>query len=444
MKIELKSIEPSLKSSWILNLRWIAVIALFATPRVVRALFGLEVNTRVIYLVAALIAFYNLLLSLAFGTSGSAVVKPAWLKPRVLDNAQIMLDLFCLTALIHFSGGVENPFIFYFIFHVIISGIILRGLDAFFQTTAAALMFLALALGEYSGMLHHHAVTGYPAAGLYANGVYVAGVSVVFISTLYISFYMAASISKGLKEREEKLIVANKMLEENDIIKNEYVLRVSHDIKGHIAAIQSSIQPVMGGYAGELNEKQKNLLERADNRTEKLMQFVKALLNLTILKLKKSEQFEAFDLVKTTGAAVSFVTPAAKQKNISIVFSPEKKQFNVTGVASEIQATIIELLTNAVRYSPAGGRVTADVKASGDYAVIEVRDSGMGIPGDEMPRIFDEFYRAQNAKEADSSSSGLGLAMAKHVIEKHKGKIEVESELGEGTIFRIFMQVEKK
>jgi signal transduction histidine kinase len=443
MKIELKAIEPSLKSSWILNLRWIAVAALFAAPYTVKMLFSLEINSKIIFSVAAIIAFYNLLLSLIFAGSGWKTAKQAWLKPRVLDNVQITLDLLCLSVLIHFYGGIENPFIFYFIFHVIISGIILRGLDAFLQTTASVFMFLAIALGEFYGIMHHHAVPAYPATGLYSSGIYAAGISVVFISTLYISFYMAASISKGLKEREEKLTEANRMLEENDRIKSEYVLRVSHDIKGHIAAIQSSIQPVMGGYAGELNEKQKNLLERADNRTEKLMQFVKALLNLTILKLKKSEQFGIFDLVKTVDSAVLFARPAAKQKNVSIDLSAEKKELKVNGVESEIQATVIELLTNAVRYSPAGSKVMAGVRLAGEYAVIEVRDSGMGIPEKELPKIFDEFYRAQNAKEADSSSSGLGLAMAKHVVEKHKCKIEVDSELGKGTVFRIFMPVEK-
>lgn len=441
MKIALKGLDPSLESSWILNLRWVAIFALFVTPGFVKAFFRVELDAGQVYAVAAVIAGYNLFFSVIYYLQTRKNATP--FNTRLLDNLQITLDLLSLSALIHFSGGVENPFIFYFIFHVIISGIILRWTDAFFQTTAAVLMFLVIAAGEYLGVILHHPVEGFPSLGLYASGVYVIGVSVVFISTLYISFYMAAFIARGLKEREARLTEANRMLEQNDKIKSEYVLRVSHDIKGHLAAIQSSIQPVMGGYAGELNEKQKNLLQRADNRTEKLMQFVKALLNLTILKLKQSEKFTEFDPSRAVESAVSFVTPAAKQKNIGIVFTAGPSQARVSGVESEIQATAVELLTNAVRYSPTGSKITSGVSVAGDYAVIKVSDAGMGIPEKDMPKIFDEFYRAQNAKEADSSSSGLGLAMAKHVIEKHNGRIEVESEQGKGTEFRVFLPLAK-
>jgi signal transduction histidine kinase len=439
MKIALKGLDPSLESLWILNLRWIAALALFATPSVVKAFFEIEVAYAMIYAVAAAIVIYNSFFSFVYFLHGKKGVKPLPFKSRLMDNMQIAFDLVCLSALIHFSGGVENPFIFYFIFHVIISGIILRGTDAFFQTTGAVIMFLVIASGEHYGIISHHVVAGFPGSGLYLNGVYVAGVSVVFISTLYISLYMAASISKGLKEREVRLIAANRLLEEKDRIKSEYVLRVSHDIKGHIAAIQSSIQPVMGGYAGELNAKQKNLLERAEARTEKLMQFVKMLLNLTILKLKNPAETEAFSVPACIENAVSFVSSAARIKNIKIKRAAFGAVREVKGVISEIQATLVELLTNAVRYSPQGSEVSVNEKYSAEIVVIEVKDSGIGIGAADIARIFDEFFRAQNAKEMDPTSSGLGLAMAKTVVEKHGGKIEAESEQGNGTLIRIIL-----
>jgi len=425
------------RTTWLIRLRWLACAGLLLAPLFVLYVFKIRLNWAPIALAALFIAVYNALLSLAVMKTRSSRDMSFDKNAFYIDNAQIALDLICLTIVIHFSGGVENPLIFYFIFHIIISSILLSRLNAFWQTNLAAVLFIGMASAEYTGILKHEPVEGFLPAPLYNLPLYVAGISFVFLSTLYISLYLASSISKRLREREKNLEDANRMLEEKDRIKSEYVLRVSHDIKGHIAAIQSCIDPVRTGITGPLNPGQLSMLNRADERSAKLLSFVKSLLNLTIMRLKDSEDIMVFDLPTAVMEAVNFIRPSAKEKNITLDLDVPADAFSLKASKSEINATLIELLSNAVRYTPGGGRITLSCAGKDKGYMIEIKDTGIGIPQGDIGKIFSEFYRAPNARAVDSSSSGLGLAMAKHVVEKAGGNISVSSTEGIGTAFRI-------
>jgi signal transduction histidine kinase len=425
------------RTTWLIRLRWLACAGLFLAPFFVLHVFKIRLNWAPIAITALFIAAYNTLLSLAvMKTRDSSDIRFAK-NVFYIDNAQIALDLICLTVVIHFSGGVENPLIFYFIFHIIISSILLSRLNALWQTNLAAVLFIGMTALEYTGALKHEPVEGFLPTPLYNSLLYVSGIAFVFLSTLYISLYLASSISKRLRDREKNLEDANKLLEEKDRIKSEYVLRVSHDIKGHIAAIQSTIDPVRTGITGPLTPGQLDMLNRADERSSKLLAFVKSLLNLTIMRLKDSEDIMVFDLASAVMDAVNFVRPGAKEKNITLDAQIPAQGFNLRASKSEINATLIEMLSNAIRYTPAGGKVTLLCDKKDKGYVIEIRDTGIGIPKSEISKIFTEFHRAPNARALDSSSSGLGLAMAKHVVEKAGGRITVESEENKGSVFKI-------
>jgi signal transduction histidine kinase len=419
-----------------------ACAGLFATLFVSIAFFEIRLDFVPIFCIAGFIAFYNAVFGIAVRRLANE--EPGFLfltNLFLIDNLQISLDLVCLTALIHFSGGVENPFIFYFVFHTVISSILLPRRTAFFQATLTVGLFLTMVALEYTGLAAHHEIGGLLPGHLYNVQSYVIGTSFVFVSTLYISLYFATSVSKRLKDHEKYLADANALLEEKDKIKSEYVLRVSHDIKGHIAAIQSCIDPVLSGITGPLNPGQKNLLDRADERSSKLMAFVKSLLNLTIMRLKENSDTGVFDLAAMAVSAFNFVKLDADEKRISLEMSVPEIQHTLTASKSEMNATLIELLTNAIRYTPTGGLVRLSCRHEEHDFVIEIKDSGIGIPAKDLEQIFNEFYRAPNAKKVDSSSSGLGLAMAKHVIEKAGGRIAVVSKEGAGSAFRIMFPV---
>jgi two-component system phosphate regulon sensor histidine kinase PhoR len=111
----------------------------------------------------------------------------------------------------------------------------------------------------------------------------------------------------------------------------------------------------------------------------------------------------------------------------------------VVGDASSLGRLVGNLLDNAIKYNRPGGRVTVRVAARGDGVVLEVEDTGIGIPDSALPRIFERFYRVDKGRARDEGGTGLGLAIVKHAAQAHGGRVEVESSLGVGTVFRVFL-----
>ena len=422
------------RNYWLIRLRWIAVAGVNVAILFISQILKFSLPTFFLYAISAFLVIYNLiffvLLSLVKGQESFPVINR-------IANAQITLDLLSLAGLIHFSGGVENPFIFYFIFHMIIAGILLSRRASFLQATFAVLLFCAMAVSEYFGIFAHHGLGKFIGLDRYNNPVYVSGVSFVFISTIYIAVYMATSISQRLREREKILADTSTLLKKQDLLKSEYVLRVSHDIKEHLAAIQGCLEPVAGGITGELNPKQSDLVQRAVQRTAKLMFFVKALLEITRIKLIKELNLDYFHFQNLLSEAIAYISSKAKDKNITVNSTVEPGIDRICGAQEYIQETIVNILANAVKYTPCNGKIDICVNDKGNTILIQIKDTGIGIPADELPKIFEEFFRASNAKEVEKDGTGLGLSIAKQVIERHKGKIWVESEKGKGSTFNI-------
>jgi len=419
---------------WLIRLRWIAVAGVFLTVFLVGHVLGFSLPVAPLYATTAALAVYNLanllLLRSVRGRESFVILNR-------IANGQIALDLLSLVILIHFSGGIENPFLFYFIFHMIIASILLNRRASFLQATFAAALFFTVVIAEYLDILPHYCVKGFMAYDQQHNLIYITGISFVFVSTLYIAVYMATSISKRLKQREKVLEEANLQLEEKDRIKSEYVLRVSHGIKEHLSAIQGCLEPVAGGITGELNAKQFDLVQRAAQRTAKLMAFVVALLQITRIKLYKEMKMEYFSLKDSVDEAVNYTSSKAKAKFISVSFTIDAGIDKIRAAKEYIQETLTNLLVNSIKYTPRNGRVDIMIRNKGSSVLIEIADTGIGIPKNELPRIFEEFYRASNAKDVERDGTGLGLSIAKHVIEMHNGKIWVESEEGKGSKFSI-------
>lgn len=419
--------------SWLIRLRWIAVIGVIGATFFAHHILKMPLPIFPLYTIAFILAVTNLI----FFIMHAGIKEKKAQAVNCMANLQISLDLGFLTSLIHFSGGIENPFIFYFIFHMIIASILLSQRAAFLQATYAAVLLCLVAILEYTGVLPHYCLKGLMSQSLHNQFPYVIGVVCVFTSTLFIAVYMTTSISARLKERENNLKEAHKLLLENDRIKSEYVLRVTHDIKEHLAAIQSCIQPVTSGITGGLTDIQLNLLQRADERTAKLLFFIKALLEITRIKLTREIKMDYFFFKDAVSEVIASVTQKAQSKNIALYSSVEQSIEKMRGAKEYIQETIANILVNAIKYTPRNGEVNVTVTDKGSFIFIQIKDNGIGIPADELSKVFDEFYRASNARQVEREGTGLGLSIAKQVIERHNGRIWIDSEEGKGSLVSI-------
>ena len=417
--------------SWLIRLRWIAVAGVLLAIAFSDRVLKLSLPVVPLYTTALAILIYNL----AF----SAISKKPYAAAYRMANLQISLDLVSLAALIHFSGGIENPFIFYFLFHMIIASILLSRRASFMQATFAVFLFCLMVILEYAGILKHHCLEGFIIHDQHTNPIYITGIAFAFISTLYIAVYMASSISNTLRERERALREANELLNEKDRLKSEYVLRVTHDIKEHLAAIQSCLEPVSGGITGELNPGQKDLITRAGERAGKLILFVKALLEITRIRLAKRMEKDYFSVRKTVENAVNLVEAAAGKKGIAISYSVDGNVDTIRGAQAYIEEALVNLLANSVKYTPEGGKIDISVKGKDGSILFAVADTGIGMHRNEIPMVFEEFYRGSNAKELERDGTGLGLSIAKQIVERHNGKIWAESEKGKGSTFFVML-----
>lgn len=431
----LKSTSLIQRAYWLVRLRWVAIAMLGIATFVAGRFLRIELATTVLYTITGLLLVYNFVLYdlLRYWTWEDKEPSPQRIGGML--TLQISGDLVILTTILHFAGGIENPFSFFFVFHMILASILRSKWQSYAQATLAVLLFGGLVVLEAVGVLAHYSLTGFAGHGLHDKGTFVFGFLFVFSVTLYLVVYMTTSITEQLRQQQDGYARANAQLEEKDQLKNEYVLRLTHDIKGHLAAIQSCLDIVIDGTVGPLNDQQKDMVQRAHRRTVKCVAFITALLKLTRMKLTGRMEAERFSLKICVSNALAAVQNRAKSKEIAVTHSIDASVDELLGEAVLIEETITNILFNAIKYTPPGGRVSMEIRDRGDVIQVTIADTGIGIPDEALSHVFEEFYRADNARATERDGTGLGLAFAKQVVEQHGGRIWVQNNPQAGSTF---------
>ncbi len=425
------------RSYWLIHLRWVAIAGLLGAVFTAERFFNVDLPSRKLYTFALFLLFYNFVLYdlMYYWTWGGRI--PSAIKIYRIIAFQMSADLVILTVILHLSGGIENPFFLYFVFHTILASIILSRLHSYLQATFAVLLFGSLVALEYFQIIPHYALTGFVTYSNYRDGLCVLGTVFVFTTMIYLVVYMTTSICEQLHHQKREIDDAIIQLKEKDYFKNEYVLRLTHDIKGHLAAIQSCLDIVVGQMVGSLNDKQRDLIERAHRRTGKCINFTTALLKLTRMKLTGRLEMDYFPLRNVIFNALAAVERRAKEKSITITHHIAPGVDEIYGEPLLIEEAISNILLNAARYTPEGGEVELRVEDEGPTVVIQVKDSGIGISEGDIEKIFEEFYRADNARAVERDGTGLGLSIAKQVVDRHKGQIWAVNNPDRGSTFSI-------
>lgn len=423
------------RSYWLIKLRWIAISMLFIAALTAARILGIRIAEYTLYILAAVLIVYNFLLYdlMNYFTWGGK--RPSHKTVSRIIFFQICGDLFILTAILHFSGGIENPFFFYFVFHTVIASILLTPRQSYLQATLAVALFGALVLLEHYGVISHYKLEGFISENLYRDKLFIFGTFFVFATTLYLVVYMTTSISALLRKRQEDYEKVNLQLQQKDRLKNEYVMRLTHDVRGHLAAITSCLDIVTQGILGQLNDKQMDLIERASGRTAKCMTFVTALLRITRLKLSDTMDKTHFPLKNIFFNAIAAVEGKASAKGIDLKYQIDAGIDEIYCEPLLIEEAVTNMLLNAIKYNPEKGAVQLIAKDAENNILIEVSDTGIGIPPDEIERLFEEFYRATNARKVERDGTGLGLAIVKQVVERHGGTVRAQNNPGGGSTF---------
>jgi signal transduction histidine kinase len=434
---------------WLIRLRWLAIfgMALFLGLATLWLPDVLPLTS--LLLVIALIALYNLLFflylqSLRSGPSGAVRLKHATLFAYV----QIALDLVALAAVLHFAGGVENPMAVFFVFHVIIASILLSRSVSFLMAGLASLLFVAVAGLEYAGVLPHYHFPIFDAE-LYQQPRYLVVSTATMTLTLFLVTYLSTSITVQLRARDRDLLqsnltcqirsaeleVLNEQLQQIDKERTRFIVMVTHELRAPINTVYSALELALSDYAPR--EKVDEILARAQRRVTELLDLIGDLLDLAKVRQQAGQQIQVapIQLAGVLQDVVDFVRIETEEKNLTLELDVADGLASVRILPDQAKLLWTNLLSNAIKYTGFGGKIQVSLGQDETHVTGVVCDTGIGISQEDLPHVFDEFFRAENARSVSPHGTGVGMAVVRRVIENWGGKIWVESTLGVGTTF---------
>ncbi len=462
--------------AWFIKIRWAFLGGLLLTILLARYALGIDLPYPRIAAVGGFILIYNSLLwfhhrSLKLSRT------PDLSSTRLEANFQIGADYVSLSAVIHYAGGVENPFVFLYLLHVIIGSILLSQRQVWAHGLLAYALFLAVVFSEYTGIIPHYTVKGVFEVPKHQNLWFVLSVSGSLLITLITTIAMSTSIVKSLRAREFELMETRGMLQKKSeefeaanvelrekqtlLVQKEKLASLGQLSAGMAHEINNPIQFIQGNMR-VLSEAMDAILPILDRRAETnpdltiarlrysfFRQHIRTLLNDMISGtvriadiVKDLKQFaradegrldEDVDVNDVVSRSLRLVHN--KIKHFQVVTELEPDLPGVKGNASKIEQVLVASLINAAEALVERNDGTIRVRTTSDPSggvCIHVADNGSGMTEEVRQKLFDPFFTTKQR----SGGTGLGLSIAYGIIKDHNGRIEVDSRAGEGTTFR--------
>ena len=423
---------------WFCQLRWIVVTILggygflnlvpgFATG------MGLQPPGAWPLILTALLALANI--GFTFHIRN---VRPRSQACRINLWIQIISDLIFLTVVVHYSGELQAIVSFAYLFHIVLACIFFNRRESF------AVLALALLLYSVALMLDVRGIA--PAAPVFtqpfSDNVDPARLrwleAFLFCLFCLVIWTLTSHLSERVRERDKALSDLNRSLILAQEAKSKHMLRTTHELKAPFAAIQANVQLLMKGYCGPMTDEATDILTRVDIRCRRLSNEIREMLQLANLRSVEAESlnWQYLDVAATLRWCVQQVQPLAAERKVQLDISADSVP--ARAVEEQIRILFSNILSNAISYSQSEGHVSIRCQRRPDGAArIMIKDEGIGIEADKIPHIFDEYYRTDRAAQHNKTSSGLGLAIVRHVAQTHGVRISVESEVNQGTEFTL-------
>ncbi|NTU51871.1 MAG: response regulator, partial [Candidatus Aminicenantes bacterium] len=229
-------------------------------------------------------------------------------------------------------------------------------------------------------------------------------------------------------------------LKEIDKVKSQFVSMVAHELRAPLAAIEGWLEVVLSGEAGGSEEQNRAWLLRAKERANSLLALVQDLLEINKIEAGKvAQKMESVQLTDVLAKIIEFFRPDAERHRVSLRMKPSAAPPAVQADIRDMEKLFTNLISNAIKYNVENGSVAIETSQDAHFVGVHIRDTGVGISSADLPRIFDDFFRAETKKRDKVSGTGLGLTIAKKIVDSHLGRIEVESHVGQGSTFSVYL-----
>jgi len=256
-------------------------------------------------------------------------------------------------------------------------------------------------------------------------------------------YHTKDELEKRIKQRTSELVKSLREIESISKTKSDFISSVSHELRTPLTSVKGFSSLLVGEKFGKLPEEAKKRLSKIDENVNKLMAIVNTLLDISRIESGKMEvKMVPTELTKLIRDVADFLGPQTSNSQIELSLELPN-DITVYMDKNLIERVFINLINNAIKFTPRGGKITVGVKQENTKAIVSIKDTGCGIAKDDLGKVFQEFFRVNNPQTVSAVGSGLGLSLVKRIIDTHKEKIWVESEVGKETTFYFTLHLEK-
>ncbi len=353
------------------------------------------------------------------------LVRQVWVS--VLPDLQVVTDLVILTVLLHFSGGIENPFSFLYLFHIIIAGMMLSRPKCYGAAAFAFMMFTGLAAAEHTGFLTHYTLGSFPhpethhsVAHAAREFPFVASKVGIHAMILFLTAYFTTTIMEKLRAEREQIRTELLHSSKKSLLE-QFAAGVSHEIGNALNTMQTRLQ-LMRQTSDGSNDGDLRILEQEGQRIKQIIQGISRMSGSG-----DSNDWERCNINDIAREAISMLSYHPRSENITIKKNLDGSLPPTLGVREDFLELFLNLGVNSIEAMPDGGTMTVVTAYEAERIVMNIRDTGTGMCEDVQKNLFDPFFTTKQ------HGLGLGLCAVRIIVQSYNGEISVSSQKNEGT-----------
>lgn len=462
---------------WIRRLIWVRWIMSIGTAFIViLANFLLADTLPLLYLLITIVALicFNIIISIYnYRIRANKLANNNY---SFLIHFQVLFDLLFLTMLLHFLGGLETYFFFFYLIYIVIACFIFSKSISFVYVFIANAMYIAILILEWQEIIPHYNLSDFRSPLRFQQPIHIFTTIFTLLGTSLLTAHIVLNMVSKLLEREQDLIEMNsacelktrELIEANtacelktkeladanfscelktkelaelneklkklDEARTQFIWAVTHELRAPSAAIQSYLKLIQEGYIPQ--EKVIDVIKKAERQAIRQMELIGDLLQLARLEEPDAEnKAEPVNVIQILEEVSEPMRMLAQEKGLTLYFQIDYEIPPAKATSEHVKMLLTNLISNAIKYTDEGGSIWVSLAHNFDNIIGTVQDTGIGIDKECLPNIFDQFYRAKNAKSMNRQGTGLGLSIVKRILETYGGTISVDSEPSKGTKF---------
>ena len=418
---------------WIINIRWIEIFGLLVVAPITQRILNFKIGYEQLYVIAAILLGLNLIYFFLFRYFPFRNFR----QELTFTEIQIVLDLIIISLLVHFIGGIGNPFFFIYIVNIIISGVLFLGNIPYINAILASVLLTIWSYLEYKGYVQTYTIRAEPVR----LSVMFTSLGAFYLLTFAVTYVIKDFIS-GFRQLKKMIDLKSEQLEQTIRERDKIFRFTAHELKSPLTTLRSMLAVIEEVYSSKMEPEVSEMITRAVVRTDQVLDMVKDMIDVTHYRHGAGEKIvEKVRYKDWIDKIVSQFYVYAERKSITVTIKEINPEITVNFDSRAMEKVLVNLVNNAIRYSPENTCITITPFYKKSVYGFSVSDEGIGISENDLPKIFDEFFRSKNAREMERLGTGLGLSLIKQIVEQNKGKIFVESEEGKGSTFTVEMPV---